>query len=307
MGAAGARRRRDHDAGRGSPRSPSASAWRFYVFASHSTNQRGEQVCRGALDPDREAAAVSELEPGTRAARRCASPPIATPPRATPARRATSTRSTSTTSSRAPSGCPGGSCTASTRWRCSHAPRPRRSAVPSTSSGSPSSSAAPRVPEHEIMISSVVKARERPSASSSASIAQQQGKAIIRGATRRAGALRGGHRHDDATGPRAPASGGFVESVDDAHAPSGDDPAQGRRELRRDRSAGRVEDARRRPRLRLRALDDPLRAGLARGPGPARPPAHLGRAGCRPTPGSATSSTACSRRRSSAGRSPRST
>ena len=46
------------------------------------------------------------------------------------------------------------------------------------------------------------------------------------------------------------------------------------------------------PELDCGPVDDPQRAGAARGARAARPPAHVARAACRPTPGTATTSTA---------------
>ena len=58
-----------------------------------------------------------------------------------------------------------------------------------------------------------------------------------------------------------------------------------RRGVRRDRAAGRLEDARRARRARRLALDRSLRAGRARAVRPADASAHLGRDACRPRPG----------------------
>ena len=238
-----------------SPRSPSGIGMAFYVFESRSANQRGEEVCRGRWTHDREAAArerarARQRAPGAarharplrhgalrrRVRRLQPDPPrrrvraLGRPARPDPPRPLHD-------------------------GAASRARRPRRSAAPSTSSGSPCSSAAPPCPRRRSR-----SARRSPSATDAAPARQRDGTAARQGdhprRDRRARGLR-------AAGRRAPRrrACGFVESADDAHAPSGSDPAQGRRELRRDRPAGGVADARRRPRLRLGTVDDPLRAG----------------------------------------------
>ena len=60
-----------------------------------------------------------------------------------------------------------------------------------------------------------------------------------------------------------------------------------------DRPARGLEDPRRRPRAGLRPVDDPQRARRARGAGPARAPAHVGRPRSRPTRATASTSTGC--------------
>ena len=144
------------------------------------------------------------------------------------------------------------------------------------------------VPEQEVVVTGTVRERERrarasstrsPSRRASRSSATPRPSFELVRVARRPGAV------GDAT---------YNQGHARPERPPGADPVQGGRGLPAHRSAGGVEVDRRRPGARLPCLDGPQRAGAARGARPARPSARLGRAACRPMPGSATWSIGCS-------------